>query len=425
MIIIIPAKPGTIDGIAYASVTPVHDSLGILTDLLYLDKSGTQVLDQDLFALPPPGTPVTTGPEIANPNGSFTIKFTFPGGYEIDSFTKDGLWVREDNYSTSTPGGPGTLTSYSLNNPPGMVHSGQIDGLYFSSTSEGFTASGHLASKVWSNNVNGDYQQVASEFFDSTGGYKFYLNGLPQVREQLTTDIQGQAYSSILAEFAANGTLESETFYRSGHAVLLDFVPGQAISVPAFLATDSQLATVTGDIAIADRAAVVGANLDALEADVGSIGSITLTDRGTPVLTVTGAEASADSAVLAKITGDYVLLTHLGGGAVTEQGHGDGLTISVVRGNAQVTGGGNRETFVVPANFGQATISDFAAHLSGPQHDTIVLHKSDFANFPALLGDAAAGGGGVVLTAGHGDHLTLPGLSLAGLQGAGADFQFV
>ena len=420
MINIIPAKPGTIDGITYASVTPVHDSLGILTDLLYFDSSGTQVLDHNIFNLPPPGAPVTTGPKISNPNGSFAITFTFPGGSETDSFTKDGVWFREDNFNAA-----GTLISYSLNNPPGTVHSGQIDGLFFSFVGESFTASGQLTSETWLNNVNGNFSQVASEFFDGSGGYKFYLNGQPQVREQLTTDITGQAYTSTLQEFAADGTLQSETFYKSGHSVLVDFVPGQPISVSAFLATDSQLATLTSNIAIADSAAAVGANLDALETDVGSIGTITLTDRGTPVLTVTQAEASADSAVLGKITSDYVLQTNLSGGAVTEQGHGDGLTISVVRGNDTVTGGGTQETFVVPTNFGKLSITDFAANLSGPQHDTIVLPKGDFHDFSTLVADAASGGGGVVVTAAHGDQLTLPGLTLVGLQGAGTDFQFV
>jgi hypothetical protein len=361
---------------------------------------------------------------MVNSDGSFTIQFTFQGGYEIDSFTKADIWYREDNYVTSSPGGPGTLISYSINDPPGTVHSGQIDGLYFSSNSESFTASGQLASETWSNNVNGNYTQVASEFFDGSGGYKFYLNGQPQVREQLTTDITGQAYSSILAEFAANGSLQSETFYRSNGSVLLDFVPGQPISVSDFLATASQLATVTSDIAIAGRGATIGAHLDALEADAGSIGAITLTDHGTPLLSVTSAEESADSAVLAKITSDYVLLTSLSGGAVAEQGHGDDLTIQVVRGNDRVTGGGSQETFALPTKFGTVSITDFAAHLSGPQHDTIVLHKGDFADFSAVLADASASGGGVVLTDGHGDHLTLTGLSLAALNGASADFHF-
>lgn len=70
-----------------------------------------------------------------------------------------------------------------------------------------------------------------------------------------------------------------------------------------------QAGTLIGAAAITDSAADVAGELDQLQglAKIGQLGAITLTDGGTPTLTIAPAQLSADGEVLAAITGSYDL----------------------------------------------------------------------------------------------------------------------
>ncbi len=76
------------------------------------------------------------------------------------------------------------------------------------------------------------------------------------------------------------------------------------VSVATVLADQPTLDKIVGGFAIADLAATVAANLDALNADA-QLKSITLTDGGTPTLTLSIAEALNDTAALSKIVSPH------------------------------------------------------------------------------------------------------------------------
>jgi len=94
--------------------------------------------------------------------------------------------------------------------------------------------------------------------------------------------------------------------------------------------------------------------------------------------------------------------------------------------------GGADEAFVFSAGFGQAAITDFAAHDVGPNNDVISLASSDFADWATLLADAhssGTGGGDTTFVSQTGNAtLTIAGVSFAAFQQPGsplqADFKF-
>jgi hypothetical protein len=104
-------------------------------------------------------------------------------------------------------------------------------------------------------------------------------------------------------------------------------------------------------------------------------------------------------------------------------GFQDNLTIHSVF-NDVTTGGGNNETFVFTAHFGQSTVTDFASHMTGAGHDSFQMPVGDFANFSSLLAGTQTVGGNAVITAANGDQLTLLGVTKATLATLGADFSF-
>jgi hypothetical protein len=106
------------------------------------------------------------------------------------------------------------------------------------------------------------------------------------------------------------------------------------------------------------------------------------------------------------------------------QGFQDNLTINSVFSDV-TTGGGSNETFVYAPNFGNATVTDFAQHLSGPGRDSFVLPKSEFADFATMLIQTQNYQGDALITAYNGDHLTLSGLTKETLATLGSDFSFV
>ncbi len=110
-----------------------------------------------------------------------------------------------------------------------------------------------------------------------------------------------------------------------------------------------------------------------------------------------------------------------GGDQIT--GEHNGATL-IGQGDDVMTGGGWRETFVLHADFGDDTITDFASHDRGMAHDSIVLSKADFSNFAALMSAATNSGANVTIAAPHGQTLTLDGLDTATLATLGPEFKF-
>jgi probable HAF family extracellular repeat protein len=79
---------------------------------------------------------------------------------------------------------------------------------------------------------------------------------------------------------------------------------------------------------VIDSAADVSANLDGLQsgAAAGTLGGITLTDSGTPNLTVTAAQITADKAVLNDISGPHAVTVQMSGTAAGHNFSGENWT---------------------------------------------------------------------------------------------------
>ena len=116
-----------------------------------------------------------------------------------------------------------------------------------------------------------------------------------------------------IADTAANVSGSFDTLNADGHvtAITLTDTGTPTLSLTATQALDDThaLGAITNAsyaIAITDTAADVAANLNALNAD-SSVTSIALSDMGTPALTLTAAEALSDGTALAKITTPYTI----------------------------------------------------------------------------------------------------------------------
>lgn len=99
---------------------------------------------------------------------------------------------------------------------------------------------------------------------------------------------------------------------------------------------------VYGQVAVTDTAANVLANLSGLAtlASEGHLGSITLTDSGTPLLQITAAQQTADAAVLKDISSGYALSVN-NGGTITLSNSGTAQdTFLVPTANSTVIGAG-------------------------------------------------------------------------------------
>jgi hypothetical protein len=130
----------------------------------------------------------------------------------------------------------------------------------------------------------------------------------------------GSAVASIA--FASNGLSVSLTSLQlvSDAATLAKVTTTYTLAVSGTLTVAQAesldgaglLALVAGGGAVSDSAADVQANLDALQAMGGRVGSIALTDGSTPTMTVTAAALLADAATLAAITTPYHLTVSSG-----------------------------------------------------------------------------------------------------------------
>jgi hypothetical protein len=111
------------------------------------------------------------------------------------------------------------------------------------------------------------------------------------------------------------------------------------VNVAEFKKDQTLLNVVTEGFAVSDTEANVAAGLAKLLADVSHIKSIELTDGATPALKLTTGQATKYDSVIALLTGDYILETVAGGGAVTTTGHGNDLQIADIAGKDTITGG--------------------------------------------------------------------------------------
>jgi len=122
--------------------------------------------------------------------------------------------------------------------------------------------------------------------------------------------------TAITLTDATPPTLTLTAAQLSGDASALGLI-GSGYNLTVSGVAVANLAAVLGNphvqsVSVSDSAANIAALLDTLQADIAQISAITLTDGGTPTLTLTAQQASNDAAILAKITSPYVLSTGSG-----------------------------------------------------------------------------------------------------------------
>jgi len=203
-----------------------------------------------------------------------------------------------------------------------------------------------------------------------------------------------------------------------------------------------QAGTATSATPVADNAADVQANLSSLQAMAvaGLLGSVTLTDFGSPNLALTAAQLTADSAALADITSEYTLtvsgVSAASAAAVAQQAHvlsiavadsGANLSANLDSLNALVVAG--NISSIATTDSGVATLSVSAAQLSS---DAAALKaiSGTFqvtidASLPNLTIDGVSGHGNTVVFSGAADQYTITpgtdGLSLTVASGSSTD----
>jgi hypothetical protein len=123
----------------------------------------------------------------------------------------------------------------------------------------------------------------------------------------------GQPYSRVVHAYGSNGAQSSETdyFWSGGSQTIYAATGNQLLvqDVSAALAGSFAHNTAVVSVTVIDSAAAVASAIGGLQslAAVGRLGSIGLTDSGSPMLNLTSAQYGADQGALAKINSPYQL----------------------------------------------------------------------------------------------------------------------
>ena len=174
--------------------------------------------------------------------------------------------------------------------------------------------------------------------------------------------------------------------------------PPTEVTVAYAEANQSSLDAISGGYTVADTAANVTTGLAFLTSDASHIGSITLTDSGTPTLSLAASQYSADTAGLAKITSAYNLsitgVTAANASSVAGAAHVTSLTVSDTAANV-VTNIAALETLATGTVLSSIALTDSGTptlSLTGAQYsaDTAALGKITGAYSLSITGVTAA-----------------------------------
>lgn len=205
---------------------------------------------------------------------------------------------------------------------------------------------GRLSSSGFSvANALNDVGQIVGE---SDGHAVLWQNGtitdlntlLPANSGWVLTDAQG---ISNAGQITGNGTYNG---VKTAYLLDLNETNTAAAAVQSFTGG------VVNAIAVTDSAANVQANLDGLEsiAAAGKLSGITLSDGGTPTISVTASQLSGDAAALAAISGNFDLSVSASSPNLTitgPAGHATTVTFSGTVGQYSFAAAGNGTSFTV------------------------------------------------------------------------------
>jgi autotransporter-associated beta strand protein len=112
-------------------------------------------------------------------------------------------------------------------------------------------------------------------------------------------------------------------------------------------------------------------------------------------------------------------------GSTTIKGHENGLTFSSSIVNETFNGGGPDEIFSFTAPFGHDTLADFASHIAGADHDTLLLSGvASIGNLTQLLAATMFGKNGASIKVDTNDTINVPGLTETAVLANPQSFQF-
>jgi hypothetical protein len=187
--------------------------------------------------------------------------------------------------------------------------------------------------------TNGDSISLAGLSLSSVTGYSFTgtaSGGVLSVQEGATVIDLSFAGSYSTQSFSLSAGAQPLSSSRPS-VIITDVGSSQALPDTAAEALAlSQSGVVTGAIAVTDSAADVVTSLDPLEAmaAAGTLGSITLTDSGTPTISVSTTQLANDASVLNDITGSIVISVDASPANATLVGVSNHATIAVFTGDA-------------------------------------------------------------------------------------------
>jgi VCBS repeat-containing protein len=228
-------------------------------------------------------------------------------------------------------------------------------------------------------------------------------------------DSNAAAKGDTLSVSAANGVLANDTdpdFHDQGH-LFVSAVNGSAANVGATIAGAYGKLTLS-----ADGSYVYTANKGGLPSHIVAqdVFNYTVSDphggtaTSTLSIVVTNENVSYQAGMNTTLiggNGNNVLDGSFGGDTLVG---GNGADV-LIGGNGDIlTGGNGPDTFLFRPNFGTNTITDFDLH-----NDTIQFDKSIFGLVSAIAGFTTDSSAGAVISDGHGDTVTVDGVTKAEL----------
>lgn len=340
---------------------------------------------------------VSAGGVVSGANAYEGTLQILKGGVANASVLSGGLQIVMGGTANNTlimSGGAEVVVSGTSNNP--IIYAGGSETVYAGATVNNVEINGAGTLSIETGaNVGGPV------LFGAEGGRlqligttlpAITIDGLAAGDSIDLSNLSGTAASyanGTLTVTGANGTVASlslGTAPDGTYTVASDGHGGTLITLTAFTVATALAAyqsnALPGGAAILDSAANVSANIDTLEtvANAGKLVGIALTDSGTPAITVTAAQLSADSKALADISGNFTLdvsasssatITGLSGHATVVEFSGASTQYTVTASNGTITvsnGSGltDQITSVTALHFSDTTeVVATATHIAG------------------------------------------------------------
>jgi len=240
-----------------------------------------------------------------------------------------------------------------------------------------------------------DHNQIVGigTYNGTTAAYELTLPTLTYSAATVASEQSKGLVSSVTAvnDSAANVSANLDTLQQVASAGELGTItltdsgtPALTLSVAQITSDAAVLKAISGPytLAVTDTAANVAADLDSLQALVTAktLSSITLTDSGIPTLSLTAAQLSADAGALADISGNYTI-------SVTAPASGSTSIAGIAGHGTVISFSGTAASYTIAASGDGSSLTVGSDHLS----NVTALQFSDHLLFVASTTPATAG----------------------------------